>query len=327
MPHSSGGFSGGGGGFHGGSGYNSGSNTPSTRTSTRPFNNALMYVYYTRSGRARVLYSNATPASIGKGSPFVFIILGLFFFIPFIIAFASGFNNPVKLKNTETLAISIEDNANILSTEDEAILTTEFISFKNTTGIPVSILTEYQSNVDYLEDYAYDKYIERFSDESHWLLVFTIDSDNDLKSIAMEGMQGNDTDGILTEMVGRKFTKEIKNSIYKKNKGLKDAIIDGFNLINPTIMEKKFDIPFEIIIFFIVWEIAVIVSTVVSIVGLINNKHLKNAYKGSPTMKKLLCPNCMNPYYEGTVTRCPKCGESLTNNTDFTTGFTSEDSM
>jgi predicted amidophosphoribosyltransferase len=44
-------------------------------------------------------------------------------------------------------------------------------------------------------------------------------------------------------------------------------------------------------------------------------------------MKKLLCPNCMNPYYEGTVTRCPKCGESLTNNTDFTTGITSEDSM
>ena len=327
MPHSSGGFSGGGGGFHGGSGYSSGSSTPSTRTSTRPFDNALMYIFYTRSGRARVLYSNAAPGSIGKGNPFIFVILGVFLLLPIIIALASGFNNPVKLKNTETLAISIEDNANILSIEDESVLTNEFISFKNTTGIPVSILTEYSTNVGDLEDYAYNAYIKRFKDESHWLLVFTIDSDNNLKSIAMEGMQGNDTDGILTEMVGRRFTKEIKNSIYKENEGLKDAIIDGFNLINPTIMEKRFDIPFEMIIFMVVWEIVVIFSTIITIVGLVNNKHLKNAYKGSPTMKKLLCPNCMNPYYEGTVTRCPKCGESLTNNEDFTSGFTSEDSM
>jgi predicted RNA-binding Zn-ribbon protein involved in translation (DUF1610 family) len=63
--------------------------------------------------------------------------------------------------------------------------------------------------------------------------------------------------------------------------------------------------------FIAIWEGALTVALVSTIVNMTRNKGLQNAVKIEASATKAPCPYCGNLYIPGTVARCPKCGALL----------------
>ena len=243
MPHSSGGGSSGG-GFHSSSGsHSSSSSSNSSRISSRPFSGATTYVYYSRGHEPRLMYTNGQPlTSLKSGVISIFVTSFILFTVLIIFAF-SGFHNPRKVSTNYNTSIVIHDNNGVLSTEEFSSITETFNEFLYKTGISPSLLTvneEYVSNPNDLEDYAYDEYLKYFSDEKHWLIVYYSSKNTQKENWTFEGMQGNDTDNILTEEVTNKFSRVMYASLHEEGTNLYEALTRSFNEITPTIMDKSY---------------------------------------------------------------------------------------
>ena len=139
MPHSSGGGSHGG-GSHGGSHHSSHSHGGSGRSSRHVrstyFPDARRYVYY---DHHRPVYVYA--------------------------------DHPHKLPQNYDYKIVVEDKANVLGNTAE--LRNSLVAFYNRTGISPAVITvensDWQGYYSDFENYAYDLYVNHFTDESHWL--------------------------------------------------------------------------------------------------------------------------------------------------------------
>lgn len=309
MPHSSGGGSSGG-GFHSGSSSSSG---PSYRTSSRYFAGSTCYVYYGRNGRLHTVYTNNPNSPTKKSTILTFVMLGVMMIAGGLVAFFGGYHNPSKLPTDYSTSILIQDETDVLDEDDEAKLRSTFQEFFTVTGICPSVLAVDNSvwNTHYasLEGYAYDAYLARFKDESHWLIVYS-DVGGSHDNWSFEGMQGNDTDGILFTSVTDRFNKSLYDSLSDK-RPVGESIETAFRLIMPNIMDKNYHLELPLLIFVIVWEGALIAVLVRSIMQCFQSKGMQSGTKieGQPTIKK--CPFCGNEYAQGTVIRCPKCGGML----------------
>lgn len=172
MPHSSGGGSHGG-GSHGGSGSSNRSNT------YRPGD--IRYLYY-KNNRPHYFYSKVriSPVKVEKAkfrALIMAIILIAFYSVFFIPVIKAIVHNPKKLvMDYQKQDICIVDNLYILDDVEIDNLYNEMEEFQDTTGItPIVYITsneEWKDNYVNLETYAYDIYVNQFSDEKHWLLVY-----------------------------------------------------------------------------------------------------------------------------------------------------------
>ena len=148
-----------------------------------------------------------------------------------------------------------------------------------------------------------------FIDESHWLIVYA--DDGAKSNWAFEGMQGNDTDPVLTTRVTNNFNTFLYDKLSLPNSGVGDSINQAFHHIMPTMMDSYFEIETPMIFFLVAWEGFLTVMFVVTLVQHFRSKGLKIATKinGQPIFKH--CPTCGNEYAEGTLYKCPKCGTQL----------------
>ena len=313
MPHSSGGgFHGGGfhgGGFHGGfhSGHSSGYNYH--RTSRFMFAGAHTYIYYHHC-RPHLIYSNGEPSSSSvKKAWITTIALFVVLLLPLIFVLVSGFHFPKKLSTNYDTKIVIDDAGERLSDSEETRLRNTFKSFQQTTGItPAFESTSWAVDMVWpydLEDYAYSSYTTKFKDEKHWLIVYRGGS-----NWAFEGMQGNDTDNILT----KKVTKTFNGTFYKNlsdGHSVGDSLIKSFDTITPTIMNNSFSVDDDIIAPVTFWSIIAGVAFVASIFNIINNYHMQTAVKMPEDSYLNHCPYCDTPYYANTIKTCPQCGARL----------------
>ena len=313
MPHSSGGGSSGG-GFHSSSGssHSSSSSSNSSRISSHPFSGATTYVYYSKGHEPRLMYTNGQAlTSLKSGVISIFITSFILLTILIIFGF-SGFHNPRKVSTNYNTSIVIHDNNGVLSTEEFSSITETFNDFLDKTGISPSLLTvneEYVSDPNDLEDYAYDEYLKNFSDEKHWLIVYYSSKNTQKDNWAFEGMQGNDTDNILTEVVTNKFSRVMYTSLHEEDTDLYEALSRSFNEISPTIMDKSYHLD-AMQIFIGLFVGAIFAFFIVSqIISLNAQKKLQKAVKiptKEPELKK--CLYCDSSYYAGTIDHCPNCG-------------------
>ena len=93
------------------------------------------------------------------------------------------------------------------------------------TGVTPSVVTVYNekwSNRTNLEEYAYDRYLMEFDDEMHWLIVYSQESYPSSSYIDWywEGMQGDDTDNILTSAVVDRFTSVFQSRLTSNDKDI-----------------------------------------------------------------------------------------------------------
>lgn len=211
MPHSSGGGSHSG-GSHSGSGFSSSSSSSGGSSAKHikhtSFPGARRYVYY-ENYRPVYVYADYDIRK-GTASGKFFSILGSAVSLLFgIMLLAMCYDKPQKMDTSPSYHCEIKDTAGVIDDMDK--VQNAIVDFYDETGIPVEIMTvnneDWQGSYSELEYFAYDMYVTEFDDEEHWLVVYSepASPDPDFNDWYWEGMQGDDTDNIITVDVADDF--------------------------------------------------------------------------------------------------------------------------
>ncbi len=317
MPHSSGGGSHGG-GSHGGS---HGGGSRSHRTSHTYFPGSTRYAYYHK-GRIEYYYRDAEYTENDlkdktKSRIITSLVLCVFYGF-FIIAILSGtVNFPRKLKmDYKDTSVTISDGKNLLSEEDLIRIGDSFSEFQDKTGITPSLLiidnSEWMGHYTSLENYAYEYYVQRWDDEKHWLIVYSTDSDQEWEDWYWEGMQGDDTDHILTTKRTDAFREDFQKGLLQNKKSFTDTFLDAFDSLTDVCMEKSFDPVALIALPFIVLHAAIFFYG--TIFGAKKNEEkARNSVKLEKDVQYVedTCKWCGGLYIHGIHLSCPHCGGSI----------------
>ena len=265
MPHSSGGGSHSGGSHSGGShsshsshrsGGGSSGGGSSRRTSTVPFSGSRRFLYYS-DNKPHFVYANY---DVRKPDPWP-LISGIVMFVLFIgpmvvlslVLMGKSIIIPKRINygsdDNKHPKFVVEDNLGIF--EDKKKLKGAMEDFYDDTGIIPAVITV--SNEDWNEDYAslerytYDQYVTRFPEthEVHWLIVYSESTkDNGFEDWYWEGMQGDDTDSILTNRQTAAFTESLHKRLSQRSKySVDDAIGITLDEYRVKVMQPWVDTP------------------------------------------------------------------------------------
>lgn len=316
MPHSSGGGSHGGGshggGSHGGSfgGSHSGG-LRSKKLSTTPFLGATRYVCY-RNGTRSYIYSNYDITRKTSGWDFLALLPLIPGFMMLIFLFCYSFSRPTKLTKTDS-EIVINDRAQVF--DMPVSLEANLKTFYKKTGITPAVMTVYnedwKQNYVSLGDYAYDLYVNAFDDETHWLIVYSQPKKpGAFVDWYWEGMQGDDTDKILTEKICTEFAESLQKYLTADSKYTVDkAISSAFTDIYPDVM--KIEVVPEGIFSSILTLLFLIGMGFVNCAPQIKAMKYKDASVCPLVVTDDTCEYCGGIYVVGTCTSCPHCGAPL----------------
>lgn len=314
MPHSSGGGSHGGGSHSSHSSHSSGGSGGSSHSVKNSyFPGATRYVYY-RSHRPTYVYANYDITS--KPSPLRFI--ALLIYLPFLIAiitmFAGAIHYPQRLEQDYSSEVTIQDNLGIFGKPYE--LSDALNAFYKETGISPVVITvfneDWQDKYSSLENYAYDLYVNKFYDEKHWLIVYSESYDmfNTFNDWKWEGMQGDDTDPILTEDKTNKFTESLQKYLTQRFLYTVDvAIAKAFDELTPTLMQLTINWP---AVGGATAMLAFIIFHACAVIGINPKaKYYQQATICPDNAPEDTCDYCQGIYVIGTCTVCPHCGAPL----------------
>ena len=333
MPHSSGGGSHSGGSHSSGShsshssrssggGSSSGGSHSRRVTSSQPFPGSKRYLYY-RDNKPYFVYSNYDVSKKDNSSLVMGIIVFVFFILPALVGPVIGmvvaFEKPKKLTYYHKCPeLVIEDNLGIF--EDEDALEESMKAFFDTTGIVPAVITvsndEWKENYTSLENYAYDVYVNRFRDEYHWLLVYSESvKDNGFVDWYWEGMQGDNTDKLLTDKRADAFTESLHTRLLQRDKYSVDtAIAVTLDQYRPELMKVTLDSK----LFYICLFIFVLFSLIAWYMFAVAYKPSKvpEVYKNAKLCELTAvyqepCNYCGGIYIIGMHTTCPHCGAAL----------------
>ena len=315
MPHSSGG------GSHS-SGSHSGSGTSfSSKYSAKSssFAGSTRYLYYADS-KPYFVYANY---DIRKGrklpvksAPIIFCII---FMLMAILHIPTEYHNPTKLEWSEEELSSIKyetilisDTANVIS--DKESLRKSLDAFYNETGIMPAVITVEESiwvnNYTEIEHFAYDTYVNLFDDEKHWLILYSSAEKNEsgFENWKWEGMQGNDTDPILSSNETNLFNKTLQKCLLQNSKyDVGQAISVAFDTLTPVAMKKY--LPTDVITSSFA---TFIIFGIVLLILIRPNPKLNNQYKSAVVCPETFedqetCEYCGGIYVVGLHTKCPHC--------------------
>ncbi len=326
MPHSSGGGSHGGGSHGGSHSHGSGSSGRRTvRTSKTYFPGAQRYVYYHRQRpvyfyRERVYTYDETHGSIGKILATAAFLI--FFYSMFFGSFFGAlFHFPKKIVPPADADIRIVDNLGLINEEYDTIYQT-FIKFRNDTGVVPALLiiqnSDWKNYYD-LEDYAYDYYVNHFADEKHWLIVYSTAWDGEYEDWYWEGMQGDDTDPVITESIAESFTSRMHRRLtdrthYSIGRAISESVGEvgkkagsfGINASGNGI------IPLLFVLGFLTLHCSVFVTTAV-VQPLRERKRAQRSHKldANKQYGEAGCSHCGGVYVRGIHSSCPYCGSPI----------------
>lgn len=328
MPHSSGGgFHGG--GFHGGShGSFSYSGSSSSSSSYRKsfsrvhFRGSNSFHYY-KNNKINYIYSDKKLSEKGAwGAISIFSKIVVLLQI-LIMAITTVFICQPKaklpsfiIKDNRTI---IEDNIDIFTQSEEKELKKVLDDFYDQTGIPVAVCTVSNSSWEgQLENYAYDHYLDTFSDEGHWMIIYSeytgLYPEWAHKQLwYFEGMQGNYTDYILTLNRTYHFNGVLYSNLENEKMTVAESFIDAFEDFTPYVKVPEVKNMSEdlmgIVCLFYIFPLIFI-----SIVVMSNFEEIKMLLKGVKFYEtgvhkvKITCRECGNEYLENKDLKCcPYC--------------------
>lgn len=305
MPHSSGGGSHRG-GSHGGhrshsshGGSRSGVN--GVRMSKRPFANSNRYRYRRFGGGYGYIYANREPERIRLS---VFIVQ-IVFFIPFILAgilvssaaFFGAFGVKALTPQYSDTGNYIEDNIGVI--DNYEYLNETLGEFQELTGICPYIITVYDSDWEKyyynLENYAYDLYVNHFYDEQHFLIVYSESEtvyENGFVDWSWEGMQGDDTDAIITSNKFSEFQEDLQRYLTMNDYTVGAAFQQAFRNALGYIMEKNHNSYMNsVTIFALIWNFIILVTICSTISNFVKSRR---SYEKVPFSEAALEPNPVN---------------------------------
>ena len=211
MPHSSGGGCSGG-GCHSGGSHSGGSYRPRHR-----------YFYNSLHG-VRSILATEEPSESGLRKCKRDLIISMSILLAMTVMLVLYLCSMAKPRNKLPLPADSEsiviDNLNLLSANEKADLLKSCDNFRDKTGIPVEIYLDkhgvISDNEEYftLQNFAYDEYVKTFKDERHWLIAYAVSNGERFSpDWQFEGMQGDDTDSVLTESLADKFNNELNTNL------------------------------------------------------------------------------------------------------------------
>ena len=233
MPHSGGGGSHGG-GHHGGSHSHS---TKSYRRSHHYFPGSRRYRKHYYDGRDdEYFYSDSRPQKTSMAAVVMMLIMAVFF--GGFSVLSSTLGSPGKLKEKYTRpATRVIDNIGIIG--DSSDLEDAFEEYNDKTGICPVLYTmyieDYRGTYSDLESYAYDKYVELYSDEQHYLIVYAIpesqkdtylSSSSYMPDYEYEVMIGNETDKLYSDNIFSKKAYDYLENGQRPEEAFENAIKD-----------------------------------------------------------------------------------------------------
>ena len=157
-------------------------------------------------------------------------------------------------------------------------------------------------------------YVNHFADESHWLIVYSTpdgySSSDGFEDWYWEGMQGNDTDDVLTKSVTNSFNDELQKNLTARTRyTVSSAISTSFDDLTPTVMKSKVN---WAMLFTSIAILAFVCLHACLMIG-INPKARKYA-KAKPcsdAAQEKACEYCGYTYVVDTCTECPHCGAPI----------------
>ena len=224
-----------------------------------------------------------------------------------------SFETPKKLYAPSNKEIIIEDGLGVINNTEE--LTDTLEEFLDTTGIVPAVITvsndTWKNDYPTLERYAYDAYVSRFKDERHWLIVYSSSTAEDgFDDWYWEGMQGNDTDNILTEEKVGKFNSALHDMLLQRKKySVGEAIENAFDSLNSTVMSKNWNKP----VFFASTGVSgffvlMIIWSAVKSLKPVTTSYYHKAYLCDPIfVDQEKCEYCGGVYVVGLHQTCPHC--------------------
>ena len=315
MPHSSGGGSHGG-GHHSGSRGSSGSadlnmfkHFRTVRVSRHDYGSPYRYVYY-RNHKMHCVYANEDVKDRPLFSSAGAVVVSLIVLAILVCVWASVLSGKKPLKQDYNNTIMIEDNLGVI--KDENALRSSLGNFRTVTGITPAVLTvndsDWKNSGKSLEKYAYDRYVNAFSDEKHWLIVYSLPDNvnSDFVDWSWEGMQGDDTDLIITERVAEDFNKEFHDSLVRENT-VEKSLIGAFDMTAGKCM-KGVAVNDDILIFIVVISYFAVYFCVYILkpdLSSIKYRHMAEVPLNSVAVT---CDYCGGQYMSRTVQNCPHCG-------------------
>lgn len=281
MAHRSGGGSHGG-GRHGGS-HRSGRGGGSSvlRYSNHSFSNSRRFRYYDRHGRENYIYCSGVPKKVSIFQ----LIINLIFFIPFIgggllifVYFLSNILPPKPLEPVyEPADVHIIDEAGVIDNQDS--LEDALLEFEQLTGIEPYVVTMNHSDwVQYygsLSDYAYSMYLNTFSDEQHFLVVYSQPENAgevDFVDWSWEAIQGDETDKILTENHFDQFSRDLHDDLLRNSVSVGEAFENAFQNSLSYMMKGNYSEAVAAGLFSLFWNLIVGIFIVSLISEFINGR-------------------------------------------------------
>ncbi len=331
MPHSSGGGSRSSGSFSGSSGSRgSGGSGSSKNVRSRPELSSEYqsgyhrYVYYHDSRPEYFYSSEPITKKDTRISPLTIlfrlflIALGALLMWAFI---SDWFHSPKKLPlDYDKTDTQIYDKADFLSEADKALLTETFQEFQDMTGITPALLTVRDKDWDFhyseFSVFAFETYVTMYSDESHWLFCYSGNPEAEFDNWSWEGMQGDDTDNVLTERTTQRFTENVQKYLYARERyTIGEAFAQGLQDLMPDVMNNTFEPDYEEILYTLIYFFGLIVLPVYATVSQMRRiselKGKENAVRcpsDRGEVEEDTCAYCGGLYVHGIHFRCPHCG-------------------
>ena len=333
MPHSSGGGSHSGGSHsshssHSGGSHGGGSSyKPKPVTVMSPRRGYSRYAYYSN-GHISYQYVKDKPESIGG------LIVSLLFYIPFFIVGLMVVLSGIRIIDSIDPAsydsnIIIEDSIDVISDSDEMELQKAFEVFRDKTGISCALITAdnetWSPYYSSLENYAYDLYVNHWTDEKHWLFVYTqpvgTESSSGFVDWYWEGMQGDDTDSILTSSVTDDFNEDVQRYLTMNTYSVGDAFTTAITDLTGNVKASGIRFVPEVLFFGSMWfliigiQVVVICATTIPKIKKDKEQIDKLHETGIPVSEHPLedtCAYCGGLYIHGVHLECPHCGAAIT---------------
>lgn len=212
-------------------------------------------------------------------SSWIGLIISLIFFTPFmfsglfLIVFLIITLFPLKPLTPDYSPTDehIIDEAEVI--DDEESLEEVLQAFEDLTGISPCVMTVYDSEwiekYDYdLEEFAYSTYLNTFSDEQHFLIVYS-EPENaeelDFVDWSWEAIQGDETDPILTESKFSTFQNDLHDDFLREDVSVGEAFEHAFENSLTYMMEKDSGDVLPAIFMAVVWNL-IVFSVVISLI-------------------------------------------------------------
>lgn len=302
-----------------GGGSRRGGSGSRVRTSKTPFRGCYNRTYYDRRGRVHILYTDnkdfgtKSGWNVGKIIMLVFVTLHMCFMIASVIFSSISLGNKI---NGDSKRIMIQDNADVLTEQEETKILQLLHQVYEKSGMPVTVYTDdfsWKEHYTSLEVYSEELYYRIGIDEDAMIILFTEDDSTNFYDWEYDVYCGDDTEKCFSDAVFDDFLENFQKGMAGQKLSL--ALQYSWNAVMDDLAKTKVDkslIPalLSILVFYGIFYVAILASMKKQNDAYRYFRDNPEKFSEQPMVMHSECPNCGASNSEQAEV-CPYCGTLL----------------